>query len=85
MYTFLKDFEVFDIETVVEGEGALRPLAISYSENEKICYKYLTDKDDLLEVITSTFKNGIIYYAHNLLFDFSFIIPYIVKNSIEYN
>ena len=81
------DFEVFDIETT-NFKNTLKPILISWTSGSKIETQWFTTEEperELLDVILMRFKAGGVYYAHNLLFDFSFILRLLIERKIKYN
>ena len=78
--------EVFDIETLKKSKGFI-PILVVWSKSNKIRTKTLTidnyRKELLLWIMCSLERNKV-YYAHNLLFDFSFILPVLLENSIKF-
>lgn len=71
-------FEVFDIETINKG-GVLKPYAIAWSEGSKIHYEKVQNSDALAKLILKRFRHDSIYYAHNLMFDMSFVLASFLK------
>lgn len=68
-------FEVFDIECYWHNNNG-HLLALSYSDKDEIKYLYCYGLDDnsIALHILNNFKENCLYYAHNLIFDFSFLI-----------
>lgn len=66
-------FEVFDIETT-NKHGVLKPHSIAWSEGCKFFYRKVAHGDELAELILREFHRDRIYYAHNLMFDMSFML-----------
>ncbi len=80
-----KHIEVFDVETIVVN-NRLTPYSICYTDNNKYIYTIIENKEHfLLNLILNNFKDNTIYYAHNLLFDFTFIFKSILELKVEYN
>lgn len=71
-------FEVFDIETI-NKDGVLKPYAIAWSEGSKIHYEKVQNSDALAKLILKRFRHDSIYYAHNLMFDMSFVLASFLK------
>ncbi len=80
-----QNFEVFDIETLGIN-NILKPYSICYSDKDKYVYTIVDNNDEhfLINLILNNFKDNVIYYAHNLIFDFTFILKSILTLKIKY-
>lgn len=81
----MKLFEVFDFETVTEN-NIQKPLILAWTDNNITHTRFLKNlnADSALEIILLNFKQNVIYYAHNLIFDFSLIFKSILKKKIPF-
>lgn len=79
-----QNFEVFDIETLGIN-NILKPYSICYSDKDKYVYTIVDNNDEhfLINLILNNFKDNVIYYAHNLIFDFTFILKSILTLKIK--
>lgn len=79
---YLLKHEVFDIETKEEG-GKLKPVLFIYTDNGKTFIKEVNNSDDCVQIIMSSFKTNVIYFAHNLMFDFFILLRAFIKLRIK--
>lgn len=63
------------------------PLCITFTDANHICFYWIKNNSqtEACYIILNQFKSGIIYYAHNLLFDFLLIINILLLHNIKYS
>jgi len=78
--------EVFDFETINVG-GRLVPYCLSYTDEDKVFVEVFKDCDQsaISDFIVTRFKPEVVYYAHNLAFDFFLFFRGLLSNCIKYN
>ncbi len=76
--------EVFDFE-VITLNGKSVPYAFAYSDGGNYIYELVdVSIDNLILLILKCFKPGLVYYAHNLLFDFWYMMRSIITHNLRY-
>lgn len=77
--------EVFDFETI-NVKGKLLPYCLAYTDNDRVKLHYFTDLTPLEAslYILDNFKPGVVYYAHNLVFDFLLFFRGLLHMGVKY-
>jgi hypothetical protein len=61
------------------------PILITWTNRNEVFYKSIFHEYDIITTILTEFKTNINYYAHNLLFDFSFFFNNLEQLQIKYS
>ena len=79
---FVADFETTSEKYYIEN-GITKVWLYAISDKNSNIIKYGNSIEDFFEFINS-YKKNVIYYFHNLKFDVSFILNYLINNNYKY-
>lgn len=81
----VQQVETFDVETFQDPSTSQHiPILVAWTESSRTRVKFIFSGEDLLQTIINNFRRGVNYYAHNLIFDASFILEAMSRQHIKY-